>query len=175
MNSFCTFCSGANIHGPHDHFLRSSKELGSKIVCPTLLNTECTFCHRLGHTARFCGVREEQIGKELEKNQLINKNAFEAGEWTSALPSTRRQAHVKVVLPTQRSIAPINRFAALDLQPDGSSEKECVEYQRPSASPSCSSWAQIVKTAPKTSYEEDEDLPPLVFGKPSTTRWSDED
>ena len=38
------------------HYVRSlpDKQGNSKVLCPTLLNTECRFCFGLGHTAKFC-------------------------------------------------------------------------------------------------------------------------
>ena len=32
------------------------KHLNGKTTCPTLLNTECRYCFKLGHTAKFCDI-----------------------------------------------------------------------------------------------------------------------
>jgi len=32
------------------------KDLSGKTTCPTLLSTECRYCFKLGHTAKFCNV-----------------------------------------------------------------------------------------------------------------------
>ena len=32
------------------------KDLSGKTTCPTLLSTECRYCFKLGHTAKFCDV-----------------------------------------------------------------------------------------------------------------------
>lgn len=32
------------------------KDLTGKTTCPTLLNTECRYCYKTGHTTKFCGV-----------------------------------------------------------------------------------------------------------------------
>lgn len=32
------------------------KDLNGKTTCPTLLSTECRYCFKLGHTAKFCNV-----------------------------------------------------------------------------------------------------------------------
>jgi len=42
------------------------KDLTGKTTCPTLLNTECSYCYKLGHTAKFCDVLAKN-NKEKEK------------------------------------------------------------------------------------------------------------
>jgi hypothetical protein len=42
------------------------KDLNGKTTCPTLLNTECRYCFKRGHTAKFCSA--------LAKNNIQNKN-----------------------------------------------------------------------------------------------------
>ena len=42
------------------------KDLNGKTTCPTLLNTECRYCYKLGHTAKFCDVLAKN-NKEKEK------------------------------------------------------------------------------------------------------------
>ncbi len=80
-----------------------------------------------------------------------------------------------------------SRFAALDLESDSSS---CDECEAPAAAPApaetldlrgSSVWADVVKKgrAPSPppvpqSWEDDEELPPLIFGRKLQTRWADE-
>lgn len=42
------------------------KDLTGKTTCPTLLDTECRYCYKLGHTAKFCDVLAKN-NKEREK------------------------------------------------------------------------------------------------------------
>ena len=42
------------------------KDLTGKTTCPTLLDTECRYCHGLGHTAKFCDILAKN-NKEKEK------------------------------------------------------------------------------------------------------------
>ena len=53
---FCKFCcdSGKSEEVFTSHFLRESKNVDAKIVCPTLLAMECRYCHENGHTVRYC-------------------------------------------------------------------------------------------------------------------------
>lgn len=52
------------------------KDRNGKTTCPTLLNTECRFCHKLGHTAKFCDApkkNEKNEKKRSEYNPKIEK------------------------------------------------------------------------------------------------------
>jgi hypothetical protein len=42
------------------------KDLNGKTNCPTLLNTECRYCFKLGHTAKFC----EALAKNNKKKDI---------------------------------------------------------------------------------------------------------
>jgi hypothetical protein len=191
MNSYCSFCASAGFKGPHDHFLRASRDQGAKVVCPKLLKTECKFCHRLGHTVRFCAAKREQEMLAAAARTLQRKSEWQAGEWMdvgthqkSEHPGfdSSRVTKTKVATPSAPKLA--SRFAALDLESESSSCDECeglepppVRRQQPS-----SVWANVVKTgsAPRAapvldSWEDDEELPPLIFGRKLQTRWGDED
>lgn len=50
------------------HWVRSLPDRTGKttVTCPTLLSTECRYCYKLGHTAKFCPVIE-QNKKEKER------------------------------------------------------------------------------------------------------------
>ena len=187
MNSYCSFCASAGIKGPHDHFLRASRDQGAKVVCPKLLKTECNFCHRFGHTVRFCAAKREQEMLAAAARTLKKKAQWEAGEWMGTHQKSEhpgfespRVTKTKVATPSAPKLA--SRFAALDLESDSSSCEEC-ETPVPAPAPEPSSvWANVVKTgcAPKApavpdSWEDDEALPPLIFGRKLQTRWGDED
>jgi len=64
------------------------KDTNGKIICSTLLNTECRFCHKLGHTAKFCDAIKKRVNyrseytpkkekKEKKDNTIITSNKFE--------------------------------------------------------------------------------------------------
>lgn len=101
MKPFCKVCqdAGKSESVYTSHFVRSSTQPGSVVTCPTLLALECRFCHKAGHTVKYCTILEErkkmekkrekqqaqQIRQESQKNALINvtnkkpevyKNAF---------------------------------------------------------------------------------------------------
>jgi len=189
MNSYCSFCASAGFKGPHDHFLRASRDQGAKVVCPKLLKTECKFCHRLGHTVRFCAAKREQEMLAAAARTLQRKSQWQAGEWMDVGTHQKsehpgfdspRVTKTKVATPSAPKLA--SRFAALDLESESSSCEECEEpVVAPAPEPS-SVWANVVKTgsAPRAapvldSWEDDEELPPLIFGRKLQTRWGDED
>ena len=80
------------------------KDLTGKTTCPTLLNTECRYCYKLGHTAKFCDV--------LAKNNKEKEKA----ERRSQAVATRKQPAPAV----QKK--PANAFASLC--DDSDSEEE---------------------------------------------------
>lgn len=62
------------------------KDRNGKTLCPTLLNTECRYCYKLGHTAKFCDVlvknnkekeraerRYQAAAKEQPKQKVVEK------------------------------------------------------------------------------------------------------
>jgi len=68
---FCKVCQDAgkpeNVYTSH-----WVKDLTGKTTCPTLLNTECRFCHKLGHTTKFCkelNKENARVEKEKQKQQ----------------------------------------------------------------------------------------------------------
>lgn len=86
---YCKVCQDA---GKLESEYRSHwvKDLKGNTICPTLLNTECRYCYKLGHTAKFCSVleknnkekyrEERRYEKEKPKQQYIpkQKNGYAA-------------------------------------------------------------------------------------------------
>lgn len=65
---YCKVChdAGKSEKEYTNHWL---KDRNGKTTCPTLLNTECRFCHKLGHTAKFCDAPK----KEKERSEYKPK------------------------------------------------------------------------------------------------------
>lgn len=70
-NPFCGVCKKAGkAHSVYtSHFVRDKPN--GKIVCPTLLSTECRYCHDLGHTKTHCPKLAEKAQRRsrYEKQQ----------------------------------------------------------------------------------------------------------
>lgn len=175
MNSFCSFCASAGIKGPHDHFVKSSKALGAKVVCPKLLATVCNFCNKTGHTDKYCGEKREHTMRLKYEENRARQIQINSGDWVE----TKVRAPPVLSTATKTNTAKLSgMFAALDMDDNSSSDDEddCVEcetsisvdnFDQPKQS-----WAQIVK-APFKDDDDDFELPPLVFGKKLATRWGD--
>jgi hypothetical protein len=56
--AMCKVCvdAGKNEEEYSSHWV---KDKNGKVVCPTLLNQECRFCHKFGHTPKFCPLTKE--------------------------------------------------------------------------------------------------------------------
>ena len=57
MSKFCKICSdsGKSSSDVHSHNVRER----GRVVCPTLLSTECRYCKEKGHTPKFCKKLKE--------------------------------------------------------------------------------------------------------------------
>jgi len=110
---FCKVCQDAG-KSDTNHWV---KDLNGKTTCPTLLNTECRFCHKLGHTTKFC--------KELEKMNKDKKIISQAKKITKQ----EVVAHKK----------PVNSYAVLD---ESDSEPEAEEPEQ-AVQTAKNDWASI--------------------------------
>lgn len=89
---YCKVChdAGKSESEYNSHWV---KDLIGNTTCPTLLNTECRYCFKFGHTTKFCDVlakknkekerverRTQAVGKEQPKQVRQNKqsNGFAA-------------------------------------------------------------------------------------------------
>ena len=98
---YCKVCHDA---GKLESEYRSHwvKDLKGNTICLTLLNTECRYCYKLGHTAKFC--------QALEKNKKEKKRA------------ERRTDYVPKDKPKDSNKPVKNAFAALQEDSDSDSE-----------------------------------------------------
>ena len=87
------------------------KDLTGKTTCPTLLNTECRYCCKLGHTAKFCDV--------LAKNNKEKERA-ECSRRTQVVKSRKQPAPA-----VQKKAA--NKFFVFEDDNDSEEEEEVSE------------------------------------------------
>jgi len=69
---FCKVCFDA---GKTDtaHFVRSSPDPKSQVLCPTLLALECRYCAQTGHTVKYCALlKKNNKDKEREQRRVFN-------------------------------------------------------------------------------------------------------
>lgn len=140
---FCSFCNVSGVSGPHDHFVRASRDPKSAVTCPRLLATECGFCNRKGHTSKYCGERQYAERQARTATVKANKDAFASGEWMvdgSRKPKTR---------PTQTQESRFkltSSFAGLDC--DSSDSEQDPEPERSVPTQTGPTWADAVRKAP---------------------------
>jgi len=90
------------------------KDLSGKTTCPTLLNTECRYCFKMGHTAKFCDV--------LAKNNKEKERADRRLQAVKPKPVVEKKPH-------NASALGMNGFAALCDDSDSDEEVSIViEY-----------------------------------------------
>ena len=69
---FCKVCADA---GKNDtaHFVRSSPDPKSQVLCPTLLALECRYCSQTGHTVKYCALlKKNNKDNEREQRRVFN-------------------------------------------------------------------------------------------------------
>ena len=120
----CVHCR--NLGLPFDHWLRSSVDANSQVVCPILLNTECRYCHQFGHTVGRCPVILH------EKNPEVAKKGFTPIP-VAAIPVAAVAAVAKAKENTleKKKTTTVNRggFSALDSDTEDE-EEETVKPQK---------------------------------------------
>lgn len=78
VKPFCKVCKDAGKSEAEytSHFVRENPDPSSKVVCPTLLALQCTYCDGSGHTVSYCKVLEKRK-KDEAKFQRMEKVAEE--------------------------------------------------------------------------------------------------
>ena len=139
-------------------------------MCPKLLTSECNWCHRKGHTAKFCGAKKDSDWLASQARKKTNATDFNSGDWMqSVVPVSQKKTFTKTTAPTANLVS---MFAALDTEDPSSSDEECMECDDvPTGVPS---WAGVVRGEVAQASDEEE-LPPLIFGagKAVVSRWAD--
>jgi hypothetical protein len=67
----CKVCMDAN--KPKSVYTSHRVKQNGVVVCPTLLSQECKYCHKKGHTVKFCSALEKE--NERKKKQLADGSA----------------------------------------------------------------------------------------------------
>ncbi len=137
MSSFCKVCfeAGKEESVYKSHFVRSSRDAKSKVVCPTLLSTKCNYCKEAGHTIKYCLVlkKKEKMTRRLsrssfviEKNDMVMKKEKKNNMFDSLYDSEEEEEEEissKGVLIGWAAVVakPAPRVASLPIK-----EEECV-------------------------------------------------
>jgi hypothetical protein len=104
---FCKVCfdAGKSEKEYTNHYVRRDREPNSPVVCPTLLNQECGFCGKLGHSPKYCTVLEDKKKQDAKKEKALKKQQYQEQKQQQQKPAV---AAAKVTKPTASNV-----FAAL--------------------------------------------------------------
>jgi len=71
IKKFCKVCHDAGKTETEytSHFIRETRDLSSKVICPTLLSLLCRYCSRKGHTVKYCKFLEKDKIAEARQSQ----------------------------------------------------------------------------------------------------------
>jgi len=70
LTPFCKVCfdAGKPTSVYSSHYTRENPAPGSKVVCPLLLSQKCNYCHKPGHTIRYCSIlrKNKQLKNDVD-------------------------------------------------------------------------------------------------------------
>ena len=136
----CAHCDKLGL--PNDHWLRKTADPTSPVVCQVLLNTNCLFCHKNGHTISYCSEKKKFDTAKMKiakQNERFYKNE----------QSKKKQPDTPVVITYG------GKYGTLCEEDDN--EETVITTTNPvSTGPT---WSDIVKTQCLVPQTEDEDGP----------------
>ena len=90
QSKFCKVCfdAGKSETEYTSHFVKDRPGKGGVVVCPTINNVECRYCHQVGHTVKYCKLIEEKEKQTKKFNALkhVTSKTKNANTNTNANP-----------------------------------------------------------------------------------------
>jgi len=114
-SSYCKVCFDAGKPESEymSHFVKSESGSKGKVVCPTLLNMDCTYCKMKGHMKSYCVILKRNVQERKREN-------------SRAAYSTRSLHEEKTSSKNEKKNEK-NAFGSLCCASDSDEEKEMVE------------------------------------------------
>ena len=154
VKPFCKVChdSGKTEAEYTSHFVKSEPGSKGKVVCPTLLNQGCSYCHETGHTVSYC-----QVLKQNNKNK----------ERVQKVVGFQKDSDVALKKSTK-----ITGFAALGLLDEETDKMEAQELAEYPVLIQAQTRVQVQVKAPMMSYASMANKPPSAEHKtpPAVTK-----
>jgi hypothetical protein len=107
----CKVCKDAG-KSENEYSTHYVKDLNGQVTCPTLLNQECRFCSRKGHTTSHCS----ELAKKKEKESRLH---------TAKPPLS----------PPKKEVKKSNVFAYLEINSDESESEDEKDQEFPALAP----------------------------------------
>jgi len=113
---FCAVChkSGKPESVYTSHFVKDSPGPNGKVVCPTLLAQECRYCHKKGHTPKFCPKLDK---KRLHEPLVDEASSYRSSQATFPM-SANQQRQVEKARRSCCSAAATRHFSSFPLRTD---------------------------------------------------------
>jgi len=141
---FCKVCQDAgkpeSIYTSHN--VRQTQDKSAPVTCPTLLAQECRYCHKQGHSIKYCPIIKEQNDRKQQPAQQV-------------------KAPAPVKAPAKRSV-PKNVYMIFSEESDEEREREQERIRNPvptpqiikKQAPSVISYASILQNQTKEKEPE---------------------
>lgn len=177
--TFCKVCfdAGKSETQYASHFVKDRPGPNGKVVCPTLLSTECRYCHDHGHFKSHCPALTQRKSQSTRAPKEESHNSWLSAEQQAFL-AENEFAHKLAQQHKQEKKQPVaaaatGAFAALDS--DTSDDEQDISYERPTVARPRSPqghWGNkpIAKPDYDLSIQCDEELRPAKAPTPKVLR-----
>ena len=108
---FCKFCKDAGLPAVKytSHYPKDKPGKDGKVVCPTILNNECRYCHKIGHAKSHCQVLKNKNNKPRFNRRRVS-NSISLNKFAGNRENKTRYNKVYKVKNTKSN----NKFDVLD-------------------------------------------------------------
>lgn len=93
---FCKVCQDAgkpeSIYTSHN--VRQTQDKTAPVTCPTLLAQECRYCHKQGHSIKYCAIIKEQNDRKQQYQQYQHKEAQQPIRKPEAKKNTSKNVYM---------------------------------------------------------------------------------
>lgn len=115
---YCKVChdAGKTEDEYRSHCTRESRDIKSKVICPTLLAQECRYCYEAGHTVKYCPSLKDREKISNSREKFARREEATSRYIESSISAVASSKQMKIV----------NTFACLDADSDEEAQKKSV-------------------------------------------------
>ena len=133
---FCKICkaAGKSVTEYTSHFVKDRPGPNGRVVCPTLLSSECRYCHETGHIKTHCPKLAEKAHNQrrYQKQRALQERKHRAVERIRAQVESAQVASMTVRPQVTFTQARSNSsFAAIAMDDDSSDDECCQAHAGP--------------------------------------------